>query len=97
MRKNDAARQSELIVVAGQFAEFDEFIEVAAAWDIDFRQIGRGRLNATLVQAVGESWSLAKARFDRPAYQQGVSVPGMRAFAILDPSAPEADWCGGRT
>jgi AraC family ethanolamine operon transcriptional activator len=94
MRNDSIGKKSELLSIAGQFSEFDEFMEVTAAWDIDFRQIGRGRLNATLAQAVGESWSLAKARFDRPAYQQGVSVPGMRTFAILDPSAPAADWCG---
>ena len=94
MRKSEQTSESELIAIAGQFAEFDQFIEFSAAWDVDFRQIGRGSLNATLQQAVGESWSFAKARFDRPAYQQGVAMPGMRTFAILDPNAPEIDWCG---
>jgi AraC-like DNA-binding protein len=94
MRKSEQTSESELIAIAGQFAEFDQFIEFSAAWDVDFRQIGRGALNATLQQAVGESWSFAKARFDRPAYQQGVAMPGMRTFAILDPDAPEIDWCG---
>jgi AraC-like DNA-binding protein len=94
MRKDENHIKPELIAIAGRFEEFDEFTEVAAAWDIDFRQIGSGKLNANLAQVVGESWSLAKARFDRPAYQQGASVPGMRTFAILDTGAPECDWCG---
>jgi len=94
MRINDTDTKPELIAIAGQFAEFDEFNEVAAAWDIDFRQLRSGKLNATLAQVVSESWSLAKARFDCPAYQQGLSVPGMRTFAILDPAAPDSDWCG---
>jgi AraC-like DNA-binding protein len=94
MRKDENHAEPELIAIAGRFEEFDEFTEVAAVWDIDFRQIGAGRLNANLAQVVGESWSLAKARFDRPAYQEGASVPGMRTFAILDPDAPECDWCG---
>ena len=94
MRKDESNSEPELIAIAGRFGEFDEFTEVAAAWDLDFRQLGRGRLNATLAQVVGNSWSLAKARFDRPAYQQGVAVPGMRTIAILDPEAPECDWCG---
>lgn len=47
-----------------------------------------------LSQAVGDSWSLAKARFDRPAYQQGAAVSGMKTFAILDRQAPEIEWCG---
>jgi len=94
MRKNGVTSTSDVITIAGQFQEFDEFTEVAAAWDIDFRQLGGGQLNASLAQVVGDSWSLAKARFDRPAYQQGAAVPGMRTVAILDPSAPECDWCG---
>ena len=82
MRKSEQTSESELITIAGQFAEFDQFIEFTAGWDIDFRQLGWGSLNATLSQVVGESWSLAKARFDRPAHQQGAAVPGMRTFAI---------------
>lgn len=64
---------SNLIAIAGQFAEFDQFTEFIDAWDIDFRQVGRGQLNTTLSQVVGNSWSLAKARFDRQAYQQGAA------------------------
>lgn len=94
MRKTEGNPKPETIAIAGQFAEFDEFTEHTAAWEIDFRQVGRGSLNATLSQAVGDSWSFAKARFDRTAYQQGVAMPGMRTFAILDPGSPGNDWCG---
>jgi len=94
MRKSELTPDSELIAIAGQFAEFDQLMEFAAAWDVDFRQIGRGALNATFSQALGESWSFAKARFERPAWQQGAAIPGMRTFAILDRNAPENDWCG---
>jgi len=94
MRIDDTDTKPELIAIAGQFAEFDEFTEAVAGWDIDFRQLRSGKLNATLTQVVGESWSLAKAHFDCPTYQQGLSVPGMRTFAILDPAAPDTDWCG---
>ncbi len=96
MRKTEIKSDPEPIGIAGQFADFDQFTEFSAAWDIDFRQIGRGALNATLSQAVGESWSFSKARFDRPAWQQGAAVPGMRTFAILDPRASEQEWCGQR-
>lgn len=94
MRKPDQTPGSELIIVAGQCTEFDQFMEISAAWDIDFRQIGKGALNATFLQVVGDSWSFAKARFDRPAWQQGAAIPGMRTFAILAPDAPLNDWCG---
>ena len=94
MRKSEEAPRPDIIAISGRFGEFDEFKEHTAAWDIDFRQIGRGTLNATLSQLVGSSWSLAKARFDQPAFQQGAAVPGMRTFAILEHDAPENEWCG---
>ena len=94
MRKSEQTTNSNLLAIAGQFAEFDQLMEFAAAWDIDFRQIGHGALNATFSQAVGESWSFAKARFDRPAWQQGAAIAGMRTFALLDQNAPENEWCG---
>lgn len=94
MRKPESSSNPEFIALSGQFEEFDELVEFSAAWEVDFRQVDRGLLNATLSQAVGDSWSFAKARFDRTAYQQGVALPGMRTFAILDPSAPGNDWCG---
>jgi len=96
MRNSLQISDSKPIVIAGQFAEFDQLTEVTAAWDIDFRQVGKGKLNATLSQATGESWSLAMARFDRPAFQQGTTVAGMRTFAILDSNASEQEWCGRR-
>ena len=94
MRKSAEATVSDMFTISGQFAEFDQFMEFSAAWDIDFRQIGPGALNAKLSQAVGESWSLARCRFDRAAFQQGAAIPGMRTFAILGPQAPEYEWCG---
>ena len=94
MRKNDQVDSPPMLALMGRFAEFAEFVEAAAAWDIDFRQVGPGLLNARLAQTVSDTWSLAKARFDRPAYQQGAAVPEMRTFAFLDSSAPDTEWCG---
>ena len=82
MRKSAEAPGSDMITISSQFAEFDQFMEFFAAWDIDFRQIGPGALNASLSQAVGESWSLARGRFDRAAFQQGAAIPGMRTSPI---------------
>lgn len=96
MRKDKFKPDSDVFAIAGQFAEFDQFTEFSAAWDIEFRQIGPGNLNAMLSQAVGESWSLAMARFDQPCYQQGTTVTGMRTFAMLDSNASEQEWCGRR-
>lgn len=96
MREPEQAPNAEPIAIAGQFADFDQFVEFSTAWDVDFRQIGPGNLNAKLSQAVGKSWSLVMANFDRPAFQQGTSITGLRTFAFLDPHATEQEWCGQR-
>ena len=82
-----------MIKISSNFADFDQFTEAAAAWDIDFRQTGKGKLNASLMQLVSENWSVSKARFDQASYQSGVAVPSMRTFAFLGSSAPEVSWC----
>ena len=83
-----------MMVINSDFTEFDEFNAFSAEWDIDFRQVNRGLLNASLVQVMANSHSISRARFDQLTYQQGATVPGMRTFAFLDASAPDVDWCG---
>ena len=94
MRKPAANPLPSVIAFKGQFAEFDEFMEVAAGWELDFRQLGAGKLNASLSQVVCPDWSMGLACFDKAAYQQGLAIPGMRTFAFLQADAPDVDWCG---
>ncbi len=81
-------------VIQGRFSDFDEFTEATAAWEIDFRQVGNGALNADLFQVLDEHTSLAWARFSHCCWQQGLADPGMRTFAVLHPAAPETRFCG---
>jgi len=83
-----------MMVINSDFTEFDEFNAFSAEWDIDFRQVSRGLLNASLVQVVTNNHSISRARFNQVTYQQGATVPGMRTFAFLDASASDVDWCG---
>ena len=94
MRKKHQNPNPDKIAIAGKFSDFDQFTEFTAAWDLDFRQIGLGPLNATLCQVVDSTWSLARANFDRTAYQRGAAVPNMRTFALLEPHSPGNQFCG---
>ena len=94
MRKSELVVDPSVLAFSAKFAEFDEFNEFAAAWDVDFRQLTRGLLNASLAQIVSSEYSLSRAKFDQTSYQQGSAIPGMRTFALLDTSAPEVNWCG---
>jgi len=81
-------------VIQGRFSDFDEFTEATAAWEVDFRQVSNGALNADLLQILDEHTSLAWARFSHCCWQQGLAHPGMRTFAVLHPAAPETRFCG---
>ena len=81
-------------VIQGRFTDFDQFAEAATTWDIDFRQVGNGRLSADLVQVLDEHTSLAWARFSHCCWQQGLAHPGTRTFAMLHPKAPGTRFCG---
>lgn len=94
MRTQRAPDQTMPLCLLGEFAEFDQFTEFAAAWDIDFRQISRGSLNSHLLQSVHKSWSLARAKFNQPTYQEGNAVSGMRSFAIFNADSSGSHWCG---
>lgn len=91
----DSESVGKMLTLNMNFSEFDEFNQFVAAWDLDFRQLTRGRLNANLTQCVRNDYSLGRVRSDQKTYQQGVSVPDMRSFAFLSAKAPDVDWCGG--
>ncbi len=86
--------EAVLPLVQGSFADFDEFTESTAGWDIDFRQVGKGRLSAELLQLLDPQLSFAKARFDQVCLQSGAAPEGMRTFAILDSGSPDTRFCG---
>ena len=75
MRKSELRVDPALLAFSAKFAEFDEFNESVAGWDVDFRQLNRGQLNASLFQIVSSGYSLFRARFDQTSYQQGSSIP----------------------
>ena len=52
MRTIKKDSELEIISLLGKFSDFDELMEFVAAWDKDFRQIGRGKLHAHLAQVV---------------------------------------------
>ena len=80
-------------------ARFGSFCDLAAAtrgWELDFRQLDRGRLDAELQQIGGEGVLLTEVRFNRRFDQRGGAPHGMRTLALLAEEGGAATWCGRR-
>ena len=64
------------------FNDFEEFAATTRSWDVDFRQIEKGRFKADLSQYVSKNFQLARASFNRGLDQKGSSPEGLWSFAI---------------
>lgn len=72
--------------------DIDHFSEVGHAWDIDFRQLDPGHLNARLLQAITGNVQLVEARFDRRIEQQGCSPADYFTIAVPLSTDPNLVW-----
>lgn len=79
-------------MLGGRFDDFEEFREAAGGWDLDWRQLDRGPLEASLVELVGGPAVLSQVTFNRRFLQRGNAPPGV-TFGMVAP-APEIEWCG---
>jgi len=62
-------------------------------WDIDFRQLDRGPLDAELLPVGVGPVVLMQARFSRRFDQRGGAPPGLRTFALAEERV-DVEWCG---
>ena len=65
------------------FNDFEDFATTARSWDVDFRQIERGRFKAFLSQYISENIQLTRASFNRSLDQKGSPPKGLWTFAIV--------------
>jgi len=86
--------ESRPLIVSRRFGDVDELREVARDWDLDFRQLDRGRLDGSVMQWVTPTLQLARASLSRRMHQRGTPPKRLRTFAI--PTDPQAElyWHG---
>ncbi len=65
------------------FADFDEFGEAIAGWDMHWRQLEPGRADAELIQVTHGSALLTHVRLGRRVFQSGGTPQGVRTFGIM--------------
>jgi len=79
-----------------RFGSFDDFAEATSGWDLDWRQLDRGRLRADLLQVASPDASILRVAFNRSFLQRGGTPEGMLTFGLLGESVGEIGWYRGR-
>ena len=79
-----------------RFGSFDDFAEATRGWDLDWRQLDRGRLKAELLHVASPDASIFRVAFNRSFLQRGGSPEGMLTFGLLGESVGEIGWYRGR-
>jgi len=77
-----------------RFRDIDEFAATARAWDLDFRQLTTGELDARLEQSQMSGVQIGHVTFNRAIQQYGAAPVGARTFGILPDARCLIDWCG---
>jgi AraC family ethanolamine operon transcriptional activator len=66
-----------------RFNDFDEYCDCARNWDLEYRQLDKGRFTSELLMFGGGRAIFANARLGRKMKQAGMSPPGMVTFGVL--------------
>ncbi len=75
------------------FSSFEHLAEVAGGWDLDWRQLDRGRLEATFLQVATAGAAISRVAFSRRFAQRGSSPSGMLTFGLIGKAVGEIGWC----
>ena len=81
-------------VTRGVFHDFDQFREGTRGWSLDWRQLDRGRLKASVSQVATGSALVSHSAFSRAFEQRGASPPGGRTFGLIERGVSGTRWCG---
>ena len=75
------------------FSSFEHFAEAAGEWDLEWRQLDRGRLEATFLQVACPGAAISRVAFNRRFAQRGSSPSGMLTFGLIGEAVGEICWC----
>lgn len=82
---------------AGSFDDIGALGAAVGTWDLDFRQLDRGDLEADIEQLGTSSIVLNRVRFSRALDQRGCPPAGMLTFGVLEDGSPRIRWHGLET
>jgi len=81
-------------LLRAEFRDVDHFNETVQGWNLQFRQLDRGLLDASLTQFQNRFSNITSVRIGSVIAQSGGSPPGMRTFGIRQDRLPSMQWCG---
>jgi AraC-like DNA-binding protein len=76
------------------FADVDDLAEQAREWELDFRQLDRGRFYGDVLQFAAGGVHVSDARFCRSLQQKGEPPVGMRTIAVPARRDLRLEWRG---
>jgi len=76
------------------FSDFEDLLETAHHWDLDFRQLDRGQFEGAIQMVLMPEVHLANVRLDRRIEQAGAPPPGLRTIAVPARSDMRMFWRG---
>jgi len=90
------SKPQPLLAMRRTFSDFDRLAQAVRGFGLDWLQLDRGPLNATLQQAGLPGTLLSRFHFNRSFHQCGTVPAGTRTFAVIGPRAPHVEWGRGR-
>jgi len=85
--------EAPIQVVHLAFSSLDHLAEVAGGWDLDWRQLDHGRLEATVLQVASANAAVSHLTFSRQFLQRGSSPSGMLTLGLLGADVGKIEWC----
>jgi len=73
--------------------DIEEFNALVSGWNLEFRQIDRGKLTGRVAQRSGPSSNMTRVCLDRAVAQAGGPPPGMRTFGFREDRHQTMEWC----
>jgi len=89
----DETRSAPQIVLNQRFSDINALGE-AVDWDLDFRQLEPGKLNARVVLIAGHHCSATRFEFNRKFHQRGCPPSGVLTFGFPDRKSGSLRWNG---
>lgn len=81
-------------VLQSAFADVDDLAAEARQWDLDLRQLDRGRFRGEVLQFATSGVHISDARFCRSLNQKGAPPDGMRTVAVPARRDLRLEWRG---
>jgi AraC family ethanolamine operon transcriptional activator len=78
-----------------EFHDFDELSDAVHGFGLDWTQLDRGELKASIQQTTTRAVLCSRFRFSRKFHQRGTTPPGVRTVGFVGRQSPEVRWRRG--